>query len=569
MANLFIRAGAVLAAALAGCASGKRGSGREGSVDDVLVIGKLYTQDPQRPVAEAALIGDGRFTCVGTKAECTAQAGRGTEVLDLGAGSATPGLVDAHGHVYGYGRTLSDVSCVGLASEAACLEKVTDRAKTVPRGEWIRGRGWDQNDWPGGAYPTAASLSKAAPDHPVILRRIDGHAAWVNELALSRAGIGKETPDPAGGRFLRHPDGRPTGILVDNAMDLISTKMPQPTAREIDDVLLRAMRALTTVGLTGVHDAGVEPEVLEGYRRLAQAGKLPVRVYAMVDGQVPVPELERRMAAWKGSPETGLLTVRSVKFLADGALGSRGALLFEPYADDPKNTGLPVTPSEELRARIAAAVRAGFQPCVHAIGDRACHETLNHFVAASSAGDVKALRPRVEHLQVLQPKDVPLLKSSGAIASMQPTHATSDGPWAEKRLGTGTARQKGAYAWRQVLEAGVPLACGSDFPVEGIDPRAGLFSAETRAWRLPDGSLAPKGGWMPEQRLTREEAIRCFTVGPAHAGHAEGRRGRIRVGFDADLTGFQGDVMAVPASELARLPIAFTMVAGKLEHWAK
>ncbi|HLL52641.1 MAG TPA: amidohydrolase family protein, partial [Myxococcaceae bacterium] len=288
---------------------------------------------------------------------------------------------------------------------------------------------------------------------------------------------------------------------------------------------------------------------------------MPVRVYVMLDGQAPLPELVSMMELWKKTPELGRLTVRSVKMYSDGALGSRGAALFEPYSDDPGNLGLRVTEQEELTRRVREVVARGYQPNVHAIGDRASAGVLEAFVAAGEAA--KALRPRVEHLQILQPKDVPLLKQSGAIASMQPTHCTSDAPWAEARLGHGTARQKGAYAWRQALEAGAVLALGSDFPIEDPDPRGGLFSAETR--RPAGGPFGPEG-WMPEQRLTRQEALEGFTKGAAYAAFAEGRRGMIRVGMDADLTAFGGDVMAVPVDALPKLPIRLTVVGGRVEH---
>jgi predicted amidohydrolase YtcJ len=278
----------------------------------------------------------------------------------------------------------------------------------------------------------------------------------------------------------------------------------------------------------------------------------------MIDGTQPMDVLQAQMRRWRETPALGRLTVRAVKLFADGALGSRGAWLKEPYSDDPGNVGLAVTAPDELRRRIDAVARAGYQPCVHAIGDRACAETLADFVAIANVAP--GLRPRVEHLQILDPADVHLLTEAGAVASMQPTHATSDGPWVEARLGHATDRLRGAYAWRTVLDAHVPLACGSDFPVEGFDPRRGLFSAETRRW--PGG---PEGGWMPEQRLTREEALRCFTSGAAYAEHAEARRGVIAVGYDADVTAFAGDVMAVPADGLPSLKILATVVAGRVE----
>jgi predicted amidohydrolase YtcJ len=303
-----------------------------------------------------------------------------------------------------------------------------------------------------------------------------------------------------------------------------------------------------------VHDAAAGPEVLDAYRRLAQRDVLPLRVYAMIDGQGPLERLDEQMRQWGETPQIGRLVVRSVKLFADGALGSRGAAMFDPYEDDSGNTGLWLMDPAELSQRIGRIAAAGFQPCVHCIGDRACATALEAFARVP-----RDLRPRAEHLQILRPRDVPLLKKSGAIASMQPTHATSDAPWAEERLGRGTERQRGAYAWRQALEAGVPLAFGSDFPVESMDPREGLKAAVAR--KPANGPV-----WMPEQRLTREEALHAFTAGAAYAEFAEGRRGIIREGFDADLTVFARDVLQVHVDELPGVPIVATVVGGQVEH---
>ena len=532
-------------------------------VEDLLVVGRLHTFDPARPQAEAALLRGGKFVCVGAKAECEAKAGPTARRLELGEGSAVPGLGDAHGHVGSYGRSLLDVACNGAKSAAECAARAAKAAAALPKDSWVRGRGWDQNHWPGAGFPTAAELSKAVPDHPVILTRIDGHAAWLNQRALQLAGIGKDAVDPSGGRVVRGPDGMPTGVLIDNAMELATRALPKATDAELEAELVRGMDALVKLGLTTVHDCGVSPRALEAYRRLAETGRMPIRVYALLDGQAPREALAAQLAKWKATPVVGRLTVKAVKLYADGALGSRGALMFEPYSDDPGNTGLRLTPEADLRSRVLQVAQAGFQPCVHAIGDRACSEVLHAFAAAAKEVDLKALRPRVEHLQILQPKELPLLVSTGAIASMQPTHATSDAPWAEARIGHGTERQKGAYAWKSVLDAGAPLACGSDFPIEEPDPRGGLFSAEVRR---PAGAAKGAPAWMPEQRLTRAQALHCFTTAVAHAEHAEGRRGMIREGFDADLTAFSKDVMTIDAEELPTLPITATVVGGALQH---
>ncbi|HET9753844.1 MAG TPA: amidohydrolase, partial [Myxococcales bacterium] len=476
----------------------------------------------------------------------------GARVIDTGQGCAVPGLIDAHGHPLLHGRLLAEVRLQGAASAQECASRVAGYARTVPAGQWIRGGGWDQNAWPGHAFPDAAELDAAVPAHPAALLRLDLHALWCNTRALQAAGIARGTPDPPGGRIVRRPDGTPSGVLVDAAMDVVRRAIPPASGSDTEANILRSLRALAAVGLTAVHDASAGPAALETYLRLARRGELPVRVYAMIDGQGD--HLAEQMRAWREKPQVGLLTVRSVKLFADGALGSRGAAMFDPYEDDPGNTGLWLMEPRELQARIARATAAGFQPCVHCIGDRACAMVLQAFLAVPPE-----LRPRAEHLQILRPQDVPLLRGSRAIASMQPTHATSDGPWAESRLGQGTGRQRGAYAWRQALKAGATLAFGSDFPVEGIDPREGLRAAVAR-------KTASGKAWMPEQRLTREEALRAFTSGAAFAEFAEERRGCIREGFDADLTVFGANLMTLPADRLPQAPITATVVQGRVVY---
>src|SRR5438132_10858360 len=524
--------------------------------DELLVVGTLHTQDPLRPRAEAALIRGGRFAAVGTREECERRASSSVRFIELGRGSATPGLMDAHGHVQFFGRSLSEVSCAGAVSEAECAARVARAASGVASGTWIRGVGWKQDEWRERQLPTTAPLSAAVPDHPVALARADSHALWVNDRALRLAGISRETKDPDGGLIVRDAAGNPTGVLVDNAMRMVFQAMPRPSPMDTEALLVRGLKALAAVGLTAVHDAGVDGDTLEVYRKLADEERLPVRVYAMLDGQQPLEKVSAQMDTWRRTPETGRLTVRAVKMFADGALGSRGARLFEPYSDDPVNSGLWLTDPGELRLRIQTIAAAGFQPCIHAIGDAACAEVLS---AYASLPRIRPLRPRVEHLQLLRARDVPLLRACGAVASMQPTHATSDAPWAEARLGRGTERQKGAYAWRQALDAGATLAFGSDFPIESIDPRLGLRSAVAR--RAANGQA-----WMPEQRLTRDEALRAFTAGAAYAEHAEDRRGGIREGYDADLTVFERDLLEVAIDELPEVAIAATVVGGVVEY---
>src|SRR3954470_3314424 len=478
-------------------------AGESFTMTDLLVVGTLHTVNPARPLAGAALIRDGRFAKVGTREECERIANSDLRFIEMGEGCAVPGLIDAHAPPLLHGRTRREVRLAGARSEAECVARVTDFARTAPEGAWIRGSGWDQNLWPGRAFPDLAALSAATPRHPVALARVDVHALWCNARALQDAGIGASTADPPGGRILHLADGSPSGVLIDTAMDLVRRAFPRPAADETEDLLLRSLRALAAAGLTAVHDAPAGPEALAAYARLAERDALPVRIYAMIDGQGR--DLDDQLRAFRARPSSDMLSVRSVKLFADGALGSRGAALFDSYEDDTGNTGLWLLDPAELDSRIARVAAAGFQPAVHCIGDRACARVLEAFTRIP-----RELRPRAEHLQILRPRDVALLKKSGAVASMQPTHATSDAPWAEERLGRGTERQRGAYAWRQALDAGAPLAFGSDFPVEDIDPRLGLRAAVSRK----PGARAP---WMPEQRLRRDEALRAFTAGAAYA----------------------------------------------------
>lgn len=555
---------ALLCALLCACAAGKATvSASEAPAQPpaapraLLLRGTIHTLDPARPLAQAALIQDGRFTCVGALDVCSALDPSAT-VLDLGQGSATPGLVDAHGHVRGLGRTLVDLNLRGVPSEAEAVARALGFARTLPPGAWVRGRGWDQTRWPEGAWPTQASLTAALPDWPAWLRRVDGHAGWANARALALAGVDDRTQDPPGGRLLRDAQGRLTGVLIDAAMDLVEDKLPPFTPEETEAALAAALRTLVEAGFTSAHDMGISPEVRAAYLRLAGRDALPLRIVGALD-DAPLEVLTPRMLEAARAGRTGRFEVRHVKLYADGALGSRGALLSEPYSDEPAQRGLPQLSAEELTRKAVAIAQAGLHPAVHCIGDLACAQTLRAFVEARRA--VPSVRPRAEHLQVLHPRDVALLTASGAVASMQPVHLTSDGPWVEARLGAGSERVRGAYAWRQALDAGAHLACGSDFPIEEIDPRAGLLAAETRSW--PGG---PAGGFHPEQALTRLEALRCFTEGAAWAAGAEQTRGRIAVGLDADVTCFAKDVLAVPAAELATTAITCTIVGGRVEY---
>jgi len=559
----FISRSALLTSALAAGSCGKPGPrpvppgtpgppGASGVADVVLVGGDIWTMDPAHPkVAAVAWRGD-QIVAAGDVASVRALAGPTTRVIDLHGRSATPGLIDAHCHLYSLGADLEHVSVRDLASEAATVAAIAAAARTRPADQWLIGRGWDQNRWPGQQFPTRAALDAAVSDRPVVLERIDGHAIWVNSIALQKAGITKATPDPAGGKIVRGASGEPTGVLIDNAESLVVAKEP-PASPEVREQRLRAASAVAiAAGLTAVHDMGIEEETADAYRKLAAAHQLPLRVHAFLTAPA---HLER--LATPPAPATGRFVMRGVKFYADGALGSRGARLYDGYSDDPGNHGLWRTDPAMLARSVDAAVAGGWQVAIHAIGDAAVGSVLDAYLAAEKAhpGDH---RLRVEHTQVIAPKDVPRMIAARAIASMQPTHATSDMPWAEARLGP--TRILGAYAWRTMLEHHIPVAGGSDFPVERVPPILGIYAAVTRQ----DSKGMPAGGWYPDQRMTLPEAIDAFTRGAAYAEGAEDSRGMIAVGRHADLTVFSGTL--VPDRSLLDLQVDYTIVDGEIVY---
>lgn len=503
--------------------------------DLVFLGGTVRTMDPLRPRAEALAVQGGRILVVGAAADVRRYVGAGTRVVDLRGGTVTPGLVDGHAHLWGLGKALETLSLRGLASPEEAARLVGEAARARSPGEWIEGRGWDQNLWASRAFPTRDLLDAVAPRNPVALRRVDGHALWVNGAALAAAGIDERTPDPTGGRIVRDPQGRPTGVLIDRAIDLVERRIP-PDSPEVRRrrILAGAHRALD-VGLTGVHEMGIDDATLAVYRDLAARGELPIRVYAFLEGEGQVDSLATRRPDL--DPDgTAIFVLRGVKLYADGALGSRGAALLAPYADDPSNRGLVLLDEAALAHAARMAVAHGWQLAIHAIGDRANRMVLDAYEAAGVAG--RDLRFRIEHAQVVAPEDVPRFGRLGVAAAMQPIHATSDMPWAEARLGP--ERVAWAYAWRTLLDAGARLIGGSDFPVEEASPLLGLYAAVTRQ----DAQGRPEGGWRPEQRLTLDEAIRMFTVEPAWASFQERNRGRIAPGFIADLTVFDRELSA-------------------------
>jgi hypothetical protein len=531
IASLAACASVSLLAACASTTPGPAGSPRApagDAADLVLTGGLVLTMRPEAPRAEAVAIRGDRIVAVGSAAEVRAFVGPHTRVLDVHGQTVLPGLVDAHCHLYGLGRSLEELSLRGMKSPEAVAASVAAAAKSRPEGEWITGRGWDQNLWQPPAFPGHATLDAAAPRHPVALERIDGHALWANAAALHAAGIGRGTPDPPGGKIVRDAAGEPTGVLIDRAMELVESKEPPASAAVRARRILHAAEVAVSEGLTAVHEMGIDDETVAVYRSLAREGRLPLRVHAYLAGAGQVDTLPTRKP--DADPDgTAMFVLRGVKLFADGALGSRGAALLAPYDDDPGNTGLMLTSPDELARAAKIAAKSGFQLAVHAIGDRGNRAVLDAF-AAAGAGPGRDLRFRVEHAQVVAPEDIGRFAALGAVASMQPTHATSDMPWAEARLGP--KRIHGAYAWRSILATGAHLAFGSDFPIEETAPLLGIYAAVTRQ----DADGKPPGGFLPDQRLTLDEALHAFTVEPAWAAFAEKHRGVLAPGFVADIT---------------------------------
>lgn len=536
---------------------------REGGADLVLHNGRVVTLiDPEpSPPPTAVALRSGRIDFVGDDAGALALAATDARVIDLHGAVVVPGLCDAHAHLYGLGTALAQLDLRGTASPEEAAERVRAAAAAAAPAAWIEGRGWDQNDWPVKEFPHRALLDAAAPAHPVLLRRVDGHAAWANARALALAGVGPDTPDPEGGRILRDEDGRPSGVLIDNAVDLVRDAIPRPGRAEIRRRVLLAVEHCLERGLTAVHDAGATNDILDVYRELAQNGQLRLRLYAMLEDDDAT--LERWLPTGPYLSPDGMLAVRAVKLYADGALGSRGALLLEDYTDDPGNRGLQLTPAERLEDVASRAGRAGFQVCTHAIGDGANRLVLDLYERLLPEAGGEAARWRVEHAQILDQAELPRFARLGVIASMQPVHCTSDMDWVPARLGQ--RRSRLAYAWKSLLDAGARICFGTDFPVEAADPLPGLYAARARAHA--DGT--PAGGWLPAERLDGRTALRLYTAGGAYAAFAEERLGRVAPGMLADLTVLSGDPTAVPPSELAALRVVLTVVGGRVRHQAR
>lgn len=537
--------------------------------DTILRNATFHTLDAKTPIARAVAITDGKIAALGAETDILPLAGPKTQIIDLGAKTVLPGLIDAHGHLAGLGElSLGVMDLSGTKTYQQVIDMVATRTREAAPGEWIIGRGWDHESWPTRALPTHDPLSAISPNNPVWLSRVDGHAALANKAAMELAGIDNSVSNPAGGEIIRDAQGRPSGVFVDNAEGLIARAIPASVSGDPRAIILEAQARCFEVGLTGVHDMGVHPETARMYRQMADAGELKLRISAMIPSNVALKYMSENNPI-----DHPVVTVRACKLYMDGAMGSRGAWLLAPYADRPTGpegepyVGLAVSDPAFIESVAALALERGFQVCTHAIGDRANREVLDAYQRATIAvaankppAPTKALadpRFRIEHAQLLSPSDIPRFAALGVIASMQPTHCTSDMRWVDDRVGSD--RAQGAYAWQSLLKSGARLAGGSDFPVESHNPFLGIYAAVAR--QNLEG--LPAGGWHAGESLTREQALRSMTIDAAYASFHESTRGSLTPGKFADLIVIDRDIMACPASDIPTTRVLMTMVGGE------
>lgn len=531
-------------------------SAQSAPADLIVTNARIYTVDPNRPFVEAMAVRGGRVVITGPARLVMSLKGTSTEVVDAGGKTVIPGMIDAHVHLEGLGQAVRTVDLRGTTSYDEVIARTVAWAKTLPAGAWVTGRAWDQNDWADTRFPTHDKLSAAIADRPVVLERVDGHALLVNAQAMKAAGVTAATKDPAGGKIIRDATGAPTGVFVDNAMELLYRAIPRATKEELRARTMAANAELNRWGITSVHDASEPRETIDVFEEIAREGKYSVRNYVMIAGDdSTIAHYEKR------GPQNGLydgrIWIRSIKLVEDGALGSRGAALLEPYADDAKNNGLNLIPAGRIKKVAIDALRAGFQVNVHAIGDRANRTVLDEFEAALNEVPNPDARFRIEHAQIIHPDDIPRFAKLGVIPSMQASHQTSDMYWAGNRLGQD--RLRGAYAWRSLLNTGVIIPNGSDLPVERTNPLYSFHAAFSRQ----DEDNWPPNGWFPEQRMTRDEALKSMTIWAAFAGFMEKEVGSLEPGKYADFVILDQDIMRVPAELVLNTNVLSTWLGGK------
>ncbi len=541
--------------------------GANNTADMVVMNGKIATVDENFSIVEAVAVKDSRIIFTGSNSDILSFIGDGTEVLDLEGNLALPGLIDAHAHLHSLGNEIANLDITGTTRFEEIIDKVAEKVKSSEPGEWILGGRWDHNDWKSREFPVHDELSRISPDNPVYLRRIDGNSAFANAKALELAEITKDTPDPVGGVIQRKPDGEPSGVLINRAMNIVLEHIPPDTEEHFERKFLDAVQSCLSVGLTGVHEAGIGDNAIRLYKRLIDEDRLDLRIYAML-GDQENPELEGDLASYFRKRKITsygdhYLSIKSIKLFFDGALGSRGAAFFEPYTDDPENRGLLRVTPEYIYEVSKAALEVGMSVNTHCIGVRGNRLCIDAYERALLENPTDDHRFRVEHAQIVRDEDIQKFRKLGIVPAMQPTHCTSDMYFVENRIGH--ERAKGAYAWRSYLDAGLVIPCGSDFPVESNNPLLGIYAAVTRQ----DKEGYPEEGWFPGQRMTIEEAVRGFTIWAAYGAFQEDILGSIEVGKLADFTVLDKDILTIPPVELLSTKTLFTIVGGKIRYRAR
>jgi len=531
--------------------------------DLVLLNGKVATMNDNLTMLEAVAIKGDHILLAGFNKDVQVCIGSSTKVIDLEGKLVLPGLIDAHAHFASYGAFLENLDLKGTTSYQQILDMVAEKVKKVHRGEGIQGRGWDQNNWKIKKFPTHDALSKVAPENPVILTRTCGHSILVNQKALELAGITSETPDPKGGKILRKANGEPTGILVDEAEELVRSLIPEMSPERFQETLINASNDCLAKGLTGIHDAGSPPSRIEIFKELLKQDKIGIRIYAML-ADPKEDDFEKYLTQNRvDNFKKHFLTVRSVKLFADGSLGARSAALIEPYSDDPDNRGLTVATNDHIYEITKIALKTGMQVNTHAIGDRAIRNVLDAYEKALKEHPNPDHRFRIEHSQIIAREDLPRYKELGVIPSMQPASAVSDYDWTENRIGKD--RLWGAFAFRRFFDSGCIIPCSSDFPVESNDPLQSIYRAVTRQ----DENGQPKGGWLPDQRMTIEEAVKGYTIWAATAAFQEDILGTIKAGKLADLTVLDKNILEIEPKEILNTTVIYTIVGGKIKYSAE
>ena len=554
--------------------------GPERVADLILLNGQITTLDSNRPTAQAIAVTGDRIAAVGSDEDVRPLTGSQTEVIDLRGRLVIPGFIEGHGHFLQLGRAKTILDLSGAPTWDAVVASVAVAAGRAKPGEWILGRGWHQEKWVRPPTPSIegnpvhAALSAVSPDNPVYLTHASGHAGFANERALQLAGVGAKTPNPPGGEIVRDARGQPTGLLRETAQGLVTRALAEFESKRTEAERNADARRMVSLagdealknGVTSFHDAGAAPALIDLFKQLADEAALPIRLYAMLRVGSPRAEsvgnesldelLPRYRTVGYGN---NFLTVRSIKRQIDGALGSHGAWLLQPYDDLPRSTGLVLEPVADIERTAELAIRHGYQLNTHAIGDRANREVLNLYERVfRSHQDRKDLRWRIEHAQHLDPVDVPRFATLGVIASMQAIHASSDGSWVPQRIGAKRA-EEGAYLWRSLVDSGAVVTNGTDVPVEKIDPIAGFHAAVTR--RLPGGTMFFAG-----QRMTREQALRSYTANNAYAAFEEDLKGSLTPGKLADIVVLSHDIMTIPEDQIRKAQVDFTLVGGRIKY---